>query len=145
MEKTHYDSRNKILCWTIFRLVLIPAKFIFGLIIFRWEFMANTFVALFITLFYLAAVSSLQVCCSVIMWLAEIGFNCAALIYFIVLATSPFASKLFWFTCVFIALDLIILVSLSGHMMNFMKVRKLPAYTRPPRVLQRVTPPQPRV
>jgi hypothetical protein len=126
MQKIHFDSRNTLICWNFLRLLLVPAKIVFGVIIFRWEFIVNSFFSSFFTLFYIVSLASIHICLSTILWSVEMGANIGAFIYFIVLATSPHATKLFWFTCVFIFIDLLILVCTIKLMMNLYNARKLP-------------------
>lgn len=140
MQQSHYHSRNTIICWNMFRLLMVPMKIIFGLLIFRWEFITNAFFAMFLTLFYLVSIGTMQICCGVILWLAEMGESVSALIYFIVLSTSSHAERFFWITCVFCAIDLTILMGLTKSMLNYKSIRSLPPYT-PPRRLNRVSPP----
>jgi hypothetical protein len=125
MQQGHFNNRNTILGWNMFRLVMFIGKVLFGLYLFRWEFIYNAFFAMFLTLFFLAAVSSLLFICSLVLYLAEVGSNIAALIYFIVLSTSAQAEKFFWITCLFIALDLIILALLFPPMLKFKSVNGL--------------------
>ena len=110
MKKRHYDARNILALFNLFRMILIPVKVYFGYNIERIEFIFQNFYLSVITFIALMTAMMIRPRCTIFVLMVELAQAVVVIVYFIILTNSQFAHEHMWGTVAFCIFDLLILL-----------------------------------